>query len=318
MSRRNRPWRQLDPNVQREQEKYGRAVPSREFILHYLEERGMPLSWEDLCREWEVRDDWEAEAIRRRLRAMERDGQLIRNRRQGYGPVAKMNLVRGRVVGHPEGFGFLVADEGGDDLYISPRQMRELLHGDRAVMHVIGIDRRGRREGALVEILERNTQRVVGRFFRESGIGFVAPDNKRIHHDIVVPEAEQGGARPGQIVVVELIEQPTKHSQPIGRVREVLGDHMAPGMEVSIAIVSHDLPVDWPPEALAEAERFGTEVAEAAKQDRVDLRPLPLVTIDGITARDFDDAVYGERRGRNWRLIVAIADVAWYVRPGSA
>lgn len=310
---RRRSWRQLDPNIDREREKYGRAIPSRELIMRYLEERGMPLTREELCSELKVDDEWEIEALRRRLKAMERDGQLIRNRRNGYGVITKMDLVRGRVIGHPEGYGFLVADEGGEDLYISPRQMRQLLHGDRVVMRVAGVDRRGRREGALVEVLERNTQRVVGRFFRESGIGFVVPDNKRINQDIVVPAQDQGGAQPGQIVVVELIEQPTRHSRPIGRVKEVLGDHMAPGMEVQIAIVSHDIPTEWPAAVVEEAGHFTPEVPESAKLGRVDLRKLPLVTIDGATARDFDDAVYGERRGKNWRLIVAIADVSWYV-----
>lgn len=318
-SRRRRSWRQLDPFSEREREKYGgQAIPSREFILSYLEERGAPLTQESLCEEWDIVEDWAVEAVCRRLRAMERDGQLIRNRRQGYGLVAKMDLIKGRVIGHPEGYGFLVPDEGGEDLYISPRQMRQLLHGDRVVMRIAGIDSRGRREAALVEILERNTERVVGRFFQEQGVGFVAPDNRRLSQDIVVPPEGQGDARHGQIVIVELIEQPTKHSRPIGRIREVLGDHMAPGMEVQIAIASHDIPTEWPDAVTAETVRLAPEVPESTKQGRWDLRDLPLVTIDGVTARDFDDAVYCERRGQNWRLIVAIADVSWYVRPGSA
>ncbi len=171
-------WRQIDPHLNREQEKYGRASPSREFILHYLEERGMPLTLGELCVEWSIADSWEVEALSRRLRAMERDGQLIRNRREGYGPVAKMNLIPGRVIGHPEGHGFLIPDAGGDNLFLSPRQMRKLLHGDRAVARVIGVDYRGRREGAVVEVLERNTETVVGRFCEERGAFFIVPDNK--------------------------------------------------------------------------------------------------------------------------------------------
>ncbi len=317
-SKRKRSWRHLDPLLQQEQEKYGRAVPSREFILPYLEERGMPMTHEELCQTLGLVDDWELEAVRRRLNAMERDGQLIRNRRGGYGVVAKMDLITGRVIGHPEGYGFLAPDEGGDHLYISPRQMRQLMHGDKVVMRVAGIDQRGRREGALVEVLERNTRQVVGRFIQERGIGFVAPDNKRINQDIIVPAEYQHGVRDGQIVIVELIEQPSKHSRPLGRVKEILGDHLAPGMEVQIAIASHELPTDWPEAVLEEAVRFAAEVPEQAKQGRLDLRQLPLVTIDGITARDFDDAVYCERRGGNWRLLVAIADVSWYVRPVTA
>jgi ribonuclease R len=249
---------------------------------------------------------------------MERDGQLIRNRREGYGLVAKMNLVTGRVIGHPEGHGFLIPDEGGDSLFLSPRQMRKLLHGDRAVARVIGVDYRGRREGAVVEVLERNTETVVGRFCEERGACFVIPDNKRINQDIMVPPDGRGEAQTGQIVIVELIEQPDSRNRPLGRVKEVLGEHMAPGMEVRIAIASHGIPVDWPEPVLEEACRYGEVVPESAKQGRWDLRGTPLVTIDGITARDFDDAVYCEQRGSNWRLLVAIADVSWYVRPGTA
>lgn len=311
-------WRQLDPFLTREQEKYGRPSPSREFILHYLEERGMPLTLDELRAEWRLDDDWEVEALSRRLRAMERDGQLIRNRREGYGPVAKMNLVPGRVIGHPEGHGFLIPDEGGDSLFLSPRQMRKLLHGDRAVARVIGVDYRGRREGAVVEVLERNTETVVGRFCEERGACFIIPDNKRINQDIMVAADGRGEARAGQIVIAELIEQPSARSRPLGRVKEVLGEHMAPGMEVRIAIASHGIPVEWPETVIEEAGRHGEAVPESAKQGRWDLRGTPLVTIDGVTARDFDDAVYCEKRGANWRLLVAIADVSWYVRPGTA
>ncbi|MDS4030717.1 MAG: ribonuclease R [Candidatus Contendobacter sp.] len=311
-------WRQLDPFLDREQEKYGQAAPSREFILQYLEERGMPLTLDELRAEWRLEGDWEIEALSRRLRAMERDGQLIRNRREGFGLVAKMNLVTGRVIGHAEGHGFLIPDEGGDSLFLSPRQMRKLLHGDRAVARVIGVDYRGRREGAVVEVIERNTETVVGRFCEERGACFVIPDNKRINQDIMVPPDGRGAAQAGQIVIVELIEQPSSQSRPLGRVREVLGEHMAPGMEVRIAIASHGIPVEWPEAVLAEARQHGESVPESAKQGRWDLRAMPLVTIDGITARDFDDAVHCERRGNNWRLLVAIADVSWYVRPGTA
>ena len=311
-------WRQADPFLNREQEKYGQTIPSREFILQYLTERGMPLTLEELRAEWKLEDGWEIDALARRLRAMERDGQVIRNRREGYGLVAKMNLVTGRVIGHGEGHGFLIPDEGGDQLFLSPRQMRKLLHGDRAVARVIGVDSRGRREGAVVEVLERNTQTVVGRFGEEHGACFVIPDNKRINQDIMVPPDGRGDAKAGQIVIVELIEQPSSQSRPLGRVKEVLGEHMAPGMEIRIAIASHSIPVEWPETALAEASAHGVAVPEAATRGRWDLRATPLVTIDGITARDFDDAVYCERRGANWRLLVAIADVSWYVRPGTA
>ena len=195
-------WRQADPFAAREQEKYGgQSIPSRELILQTLEERGMPLTRDELRAEWRLDSDWEIEALSRRLRAMERDGQLIRNRREGYGPVTRMNLVTGRVIGHPEGHGFLIPDEGGENLFLSPRQMRQLLHGDRAVTRVIGVDYRGRREGAVVEVLERNTETVVGRFTEERGVCFVIPDNKRINQDIIVPADSRGAAKSGQIVI---------------------------------------------------------------------------------------------------------------------
>jgi len=317
-SKKRDAWRRMDPFLSREQEKYGQPSPSREFILNYLEERGMPLTLGELCDEWGISDSGEVEALSRRLRAMERDGQLIRNRREGYGSVAKMNLVPGRVIGHPEGHGFLIPDAGGDNLFLSPRQMRKLLHGDRAVARVIGVDYRGRREGAVVEVLERNTETVVGRFCEERGTFFIVPDNKRINQDIMVPADGRGEARAGQIVIAELIEQPSSQGRPLGRIKEVLGEHMAPGMEVRIAIASHGIPIDWPEAVLTEVGQYGETVPEEASQGRWDLRETPLVTIDGITARDFDDAVYCEQRGANWRLLVAIADVSWYVRPGSA
>ncbi len=316
-AKKRRSWRQLDPNYARECEKYGRAAPSREFILDYLEHRDQPLSWEALCAEWLIDDDWERDALQRRLRAMEREGQIMCNRRGGYGPIAKMDLVRGRVIGHPDGFGFLTPEEGGDDLFIPPHEMRQLLHGDRVVMCVTGIDRRGRREGRVVEVLERGTERIVGRYVIDGGVARVLPDNRRLSQDFLVPPGEADGARPGQIVVAEILQQPARNAMPLVRVREVLGEHMAPGMEVQIAIVNYAIPTQWSPEATAQADAFGAEVPEAAKLGRLDLRDTPLVTIDGISARDFDDAVYCEKKGKTWRLWVAIADVSHYVQSGT-
>jgi len=314
-------WREQDPHYEQERAKYGQPVPSRAFILSYLNQRRMTLSWQALSRAWGLNDQ-EAETLARRLRAMERAGELIRNRRQGYGIPNKMDLIKGRVIGHPEGYGFLKPDNvnqaRGDDLYIAPRHMRQLLHGDRILARLSGIDRRGRREAALVEILERNTEQVVGRFYLESGIGFLVPDNKRLHHEIIVPPEFQADAKPGQIVIAELIEQPSKHNPPLGRVKQVLGDHMAAGMEVEIAMFSYGIPYEWPSEALQQAAAYGAQIPAAALRNRVDLRQLPLVTIDGINARDFDDAVYCEQRGANYRLLVAIADVSWYVEKASA
>jgi ribonuclease R len=310
--------RERDPHRFREEKKYENPIPSREYILDELERFGAPLRLEALAQRLDLEHEDDLEALRRRLNAMERDGQLIRNRRDGFCVVNKKDLIAGRVIGHKDGFGFLKPDEGGDDLFLSPRQMRPLLHGDRAVVRVVGIDSRGRREGATVEVLERANQEVVGRVYLEGGLGFVVPDNKRINQDLVVREDDLGGAGHGQIVVARIIEQPSKRSQPIGRIEEILGEHMAPGMETDVAIRAHGLPLEWPEEVESEIANLSGEVADAEKQGRVDLRKLPLVTIDGEDARDFDDAVYCEAKPRGWKLLVCIADVSSYVVPGSA
>ncbi len=307
-----------DPYAEREAQKYENPIPSREFILMFLTQAGVPTPLEGISKAFNIKEEEPLEALRRRLRAMERDGQVIRNRRGGYGVAAKMDLVRGRVIAHPDGYGFLVPDEGGDDLVLSERQMRGLLHGDRALVCIAGVDHRGRRQGELVEVLERHNQQVVGRFFCDKGISFVEPDNRRIHQDIIVPSGEDKGAKHGQIVVVLITEQPTKQHPPIGKIIEVMGDDRAPGMEIDIAIRAHELPYQWSDELLAEIKHLTPEIPKDAYQNREDLRQLPFVTIDGEDSRDFDDAVYCEPRGNGWLLYVAIADVAHYVRPETA
>ncbi|MDH5445235.1 MAG: ribonuclease R [Gammaproteobacteria bacterium] len=306
-----------DPYAKREKEKYDNPIPSREFIMELLDEHGT-INREQIAALLNLTDEDQLEALRRRMRAMERDGQVIYTRKGGYGLVSKMDLIKGRVQGHRDGFGFLIPDEGGDDLFLSAREMKSLMNGDRVMVHVKGIDRRGRREGGVIEILERNTHTVVGRLFVEGGVCFVVPDNKRLTQDILIPKENLAGASHGQIVSVEIVEQPSKYRQAIGKVVEILGDHMAPGMEIDIAMRSHDIPEGWSPEAEHEATVFTEEVPEDAKQGREDIRDLPLVTIDGEDARDFDDAVYCEKQGSGWRLLVAIADVSAYVKPGMA
>ncbi len=309
-----------DPHAEREASRYANPIASREAILALLDDADGPLTFAAIAAAVGVSpaDETQVEALRRRLRAMERDGQLLCNRRGGYAPVERIELIAGRVIGHPDGFGFLVPDSGGDDLFLGAREMRRVLHGDRVLARQSGVDRRGRPEGMVVEVLERANLEVVGRYLEESGIGVVVPDNRRIHQDVLIPREGTGGARPGQIVVAEIVEQPDLHRQPIGRIREVLGDYRAPGLEVEIAIRSHGLPHVFPEEVIAAAAAFGDSVPATAKRGRLDVRDLPLVTIDGEDARDFDDAVYAERDGRGWRLLVAIADVSWYVRPQDA
>ena len=249
---------------------------------------------------------------------MERDGQIIRNRRGEFGLVDWMDLVTGRVIGHRDGFGFVQPDDASPDLFLSPRQMRSLMHGDRVVARVTKVDRDGRREGALVEIIERGVDSVVGRLWRESGVTFVRPHNSRIHHDVLVPPDSSSEARDGDYVVARVTGPPTKRHPPIGVVAEVLGHRMVPGMAIDVAIRTYDLPTEWTDAVESEAASLPTAVRGADLQGREDLRGLGFVTIDGEDARDFDDAVYCEPTARGWRLWVAIADVSAYVGPGTA
>ncbi len=307
-----------DPYAQREAEKYENPIPSRELILQLIDEVGKPLRRQQIAHQFGLESADNLEALRRRLRAMERDGQLLFNRRQKYCLVNSKDLIAGRVLGHADGFGFVKPDDGSADLFLSPREMKSLMHNDRAIVRVAGIDRKGRREGALVEILERNTRQVVGRLFEERGFTFVVPDNNKISQDILIPEDELGKAKKGQIVVAEIIQHPSYHRQAIGRIVEILGKHMAPGMEIEVALRSHDLPFQWPDEVLQETKPLTKNVPESAKVNRIDIRQLSLVTIDGEDARDFDDAVYCQKTSKGWKLLVAIADVSHYVQINTA
>jgi ribonuclease R len=294
------------------------SIPSREQILAALETAGRPLEPKALFGALDIDSAEVRDALGNRLRAMIRDGQIIANRRGHYCLVGHIGLVTGIVTGHRDGYGFVTPDGGGDDIYLPPREMREAMHGDKVAVRIARTDERGRAEGKLVEVLARNTREIVGRFVRESGIGFVIPDNRRFSQSVAVPPAGAKGVKPGDIVVVELTEPPSRDTQPIGRVIENLGEGGAPGVETEIAIRAHGLPFRWPDEVLAEAEAWGDRVRPSAKRDREDLRELPLVTIDGADAKDFDDAVWCDPDGSGWRVIVAIADVSAYVSPAGA
>jgi ribonuclease R len=310
--------RRADPELVREAGKYDYPLPSREYILQVLTDAGVPMSFALLAETLDVAAH-EAQDFQRRLGAMARDGQVMQNRRGDWLLPDKADLIRGRVQGHADGYGFLVPDGGGTDLFLATKEMDKVLHGDRAIARVIGVDRRGRPEGKIVEVLERANTQVVGRVFSEHGIFFVVAENKRISQDILLAPAEgKKTAKPkdGQVVMVEIIEQPSKQSQPIGRIVEVLGDYADPGMEIEIALRKHELPFEFGKEALAETAKLPDEVRKADWKSREDLTRLPLVTIDGETARDFDDAVYCEAEGKGFRLVVAIADVSHYVRNG--
>ncbi|MCB1618487.1 MAG: RNB domain-containing ribonuclease, partial [Pseudomonadales bacterium] len=308
-----------DPFLAREQQKYSHPIVSREFILKWLRERKGPASHARLCEELGIASADDVEALRRRLIAMERDGQLIRNRRDAYLPVDKMDSIAARVQGHKDGFGFAVPGDGSADLYLGAREMRKVFDGDLVLVRKVGEDRRGRPEGVIVEVVEHRTWALVGRYFEERGVAFVRAENRRIQHEILIPPGEAGHARHGNYVMIELIQQPGPRQLPQGRVVELLGEYLAPGLEIEIALRSHQLPRRWSEEVEREAARLGDSIAADELTRRVDLRSLPFVTIDGEDARDFDDAVLCERQAHGGFLLrVAIADVAHYVPPGSA
>ena len=307
-----------DPNYAKELAKYDNPIPSREFILQIIRTHNAPMTKEEIFVALGITDETRQEAMRRRLRAMENDGQLVFTKRKCYALPEKLDLLKGMVIGHREGFGFLQVEGKKDDFFIPNVQMQKVMHGDYVLAQPNGFDRKGRPEVRIVRVLEANKKQIVGRFFIEQGIGYVMPDDSRITRDILIPDNARLGARMGQVVVVELHPRTAPFFQPIGKITEVLGDNMAKGMEVEIAIRKHDIPHSFPSAVEKQLKKWAEDVPEEAKRGRVDLRDLPLVTIDGEDARDFDDAVFCQKQGKGWKLWVAIADVSYYVRPKSA
>jgi ribonuclease R len=286
-------------------------------ILEALERAGSPLTPDELAKRLRIhaRARREFDAA---LATLERSGDLVQNRAGSLLVAKRISLVAGRIEGHPDGHGFLIPDDGSASVLVPPAEMRQAIHGDRVAVRITGRDHRGRPTGELVEVLERGSRRIVGRLHSEHGVLFLVPEDRRIAHDILVPPAEAGRAKPGEVVTVELIAQPTRHAQPIGRVAEVLGNYADPGMEIEIAVRKFDLPHEFSRRASNAARELADSVQAQDIEKRRDLRELELVTIDGETARDFDDAVFCRREGRGFRLWVAIADVSHYVRHGDA
>lgn len=335
----NADWRNADPDFAAESTRYASPLPSRNHILRTLVESADPMTLDELIAHFGLKKLNEQEAFTKRLVAMAREGQLQpADRRGAYratltedgepvdAPSRAIAYVDGKVSAHRDGYGFVMPEAGnGPDVFLSPRHMATLMNGDKVRVRVTGTDQRGRREGALVEVLERGTTQVVGRLHTGSGaaagVFTVIPSNPK-HPEIVIPADRRGGAKVGQMVVAELVTPPGERTLPVGKVVEILGEHLAPGMEIQAAIRAHKLPFEWPEGVEAEAEAYGPVVTPAQFQGREDLRDLPLMTIDGADARDFDDAVYAEAirgwRGGGWKLWVAIADVSAYVRPGTA
>ena len=308
-----------DPHFEREQNKYENPIPSREYILEYLTSQTAPQSREKIANALKITDEEQLEALRRRLRAMERDGQLVFTRGKSYGLPERMDLISGTVLGHRDGFGWFKPDAGGDDLYINARDMQMYFHGDKVLAQQAGVEGRSKRDARIVRLIGERTAPLVGRFYLDAGMGFFVADDRRITQEILIPNEVKNGARHGDVVVVELTRRPSRYIKATAKVTEVLGKQMAPGMEIEIALRNYDLPHTWSAVIEKKLRRIPDTVTDAEIEGRVDLRHLPLVTIDGEDARDFDDAVYCEtKKSGGWRLWVAIADVSHYVRTDSA
>ena len=327
--------RQNDPHAKREAAQYETPLPSRELIMQTMAEQGVPLHIEVLYDLLEIREE-EREILNKRLNAMEREGQIMPNRKGLLCLAEKIDAIAGTIQGHPDGFGFLLPDDKTkhpDDLFLSAKEMQQVMHGDRAMARMSGLDRKGRPEGKIVEVLERTNKSLVGRVVRGQGVTIVAAEDKRINQDILIPYHLDMGAKVGQVVIVEITEQPSANAHPMGKVVQILGNYADSGMEIEIALRKHKLPHQFSPAALHQAEAIPKLVQPNDYKGRIDLRELPLITIDGETARDFDDAVFAEpilspspqpspASGRasiqGWRLVVAIADVSFYVKPDDA
>ena len=307
-----------DPQAEREAQKYDQPIASRELILNVMAERDVPMRFTELADALRIHNDSDLFSLQKRVKAMQRDGQLISGRRGALGLPKKMDLVKCKIIGHRDGYGFASPTEGGDDFFLSSRQMYSVFDADEVLIAQSGQDDKGRPEGQIVEVLTRAHTHIVGRYMEEGGIGYLLPHNRRISNHVLIPPKSKHGAKTGQLVSVKLTDYPTEVLGAKGEVEEILGDHLDPGLEIDVAIRAHDIPHEWPDAVLSEAGALRDEPSESDKQHRVDLRHLGLVTIDGEDARDFDDAVYCEAEGSGFRLWVAIADVSHYVQIGSA
>lgn len=313
--------REKDPFLSREKQRYEHPLPSREWIIELLERKGVPSKIESLARELSITED-EYVFFERRLKAMARDGQVLINRRGAVCAADKLDLVKCRVEAHKDGFGFAVPlmPTGEGDFVLYERQMRGVMHGDIVTVRPVGIDRRGRCEGTVLDIVERAQSKVVGRFYMDRGVAILEPEDKRLNQSIVLEPDGVARFKPesGQVIVGEIEVYPEQNRPAVAKIIEVLGDYADSGMEIEIAVRKHHLPHQFSEACAKAVKKIPDHVRKSDLKGRVDLRDLLLVTIDGETARDFDDAVFAEKIGRNYRLVVAIADVSHYVRPDDA
>jgi ribonuclease R len=307
-----------EDSTSNEAQKYANPIPDRDFIMGLLERVGTRLNRNQLAKALKLKGDDQIEALRRRLRAMERDGQLTFDRRDGYGLIKSKDRLSGTVIGHRDGYGFIALDTGGKDLTLHRTQMQRVMDGDRVEVIISGRDQRGREEARIIKVLEHKHTELVGRLQCPNGEWVFVSENKRISTEITISSDKLMGAKAGQFVIVEISQYADLRNPARGEVVEIIGNAMAPGMEIEIALRNHDIPDEWPDSVVQSAEKFGETVQDADKQNRIDLRDTPFVTIDGEDAKDFDDAVYcRSAKTGGWQLLVAIADVSHYVKPGS-
>lgn len=309
--------REKDPYLERERQKYTDPLPSREWIIQLLENIGIPQKIRSLAEQLSITEA-EYEFFERRIKAMARDGQVHINRRDFVCVAKKLAIVKCRIEAHKDGFGFavpLTPNQDGD-LVLYERQMRGVMHGDIVTVRPLGLDRRGRREGEVLDIVERAHRAIVGRFYLEHGIAILEPEDKRLTQNILLEPESVAQFRPksGQVLTAELTSYPENNRLAVAKVIELLGDYTENGMEHKIAVRKHRLPHEFSPDCVKATAKIPNQVRKTDLKKRIDLRDLPLVTIDGETSRDFDDAVFAEKIGRNYRLVVAIADVSHYVQ----
>lgn len=309
--------RDNDPKLSREKELYQYPIPSRELILDVMNKQGVPLKKNELIKLLEIQKNEEI-FFEKRLNAMARQGQIMINRKDVLCISKKMNLIPGRVLGHQDGFGFLIPEDStNSDIFLSPKEMSKVFNNDRVMVQVSGVDRRGRKEGIIIEILERANSILVGRVMQSHGVTIVSAEDKRISQDIIIPYNQDLDAKPGEIVEVAITTQPSFRIKPMGKIIKILGSYKDNGIEIEIALRKYHLPHVFSKEVLKEIEIYEDNILVNNYKNYKDLTKLNFVTIDGETAKDFDDAVFATPNGNEIKLMVAIADVSSYVKNNS-
>jgi len=311
----------VDPYQKREASKYKNPIPSREYISLLLRKSQDLISQKNLEKKFDIKTQEEKKALRRRLRAMERDGQVIYTRNRCYIAPESLKVVKGKVIGHRDGYGFLRTETLKDDLWLSSEQMKSCIHGDVILAHIIHSNGKKRSSARFLKLLQPNNILIVGRYYVNNDIGFVIPDDTRFNFKIFIYSGIKKDISIGSIVVVKLTKHPTRNNKIQGLIVEVLGTRMGTNLAIDIALRTHSIPFTWSEEIKKQLYKISNEINQSDFKDRIDLRHLPFFTIDDEDARDFDDAVFCKKKinlEEGWDLWVAIADVSFYIQPNTA